>query len=125
MKALVSALLIFATQPALADCTDVCWGAVAIGMWLNNDGIAEGSSGVASNYSTEEEAGQRALAICAATGWNCEVSETFNTGCAFVSFGRNSEGIIAITSDTVSGAYNDCEAQGYDCNAPQGSCVAE
>ncbi len=117
---------VLSTQPALADCRDICWGAIVAGTWNNFDGSAQGSSGTVSNYETEAEAIRRATASCQATGRNCEVVTTWTRGCGYISWGSNSNGDAKYgTSNSVSGALNKCRQGGFNCDAPSGACVAD
>jgi hypothetical protein len=96
------------------------WGAVAAGIDADNGFVG---TGVSSQYDSEGEAVERAMAQCrTVTPFDCELVFTFSVGCAYISTGRNEESLGWGTGADAGSAYNSCQSQGLDCGHAAGAC---
>jgi hypothetical protein len=101
------------------------YGALSAGFWKDDSGALHVTAGTAKNFSSPERAADAANEACFAQGRNCHVVSTFsNGGCGFISVGHNAGSTRYGTGSTAQKAFDNCKADGFDCNLPKGGCTS-
>lgn len=99
------------------------WNAVAGGIWRVN-GIVQVAIGYSGTRRTEAEARASAQEQCEqAGGQNCKVIGASNSGCYYITTGRNNGGAGWNAGASSDIALRNCRAEGYVCKTPIGGCV--
>jgi len=107
---------------AAAPSKKVYWNAVAGGIWKVN-GAVQVAIGYSGARNSASEAQASALRACSSAGQNCQASKAFNSGCFYITTGRNSDSAGWVASYSSSEASARCNAKYSACKTPIGGCV--
>jgi len=99
------------------------WNSAAAAIWTRR-----GTSHVAVGYSgvrqSAEDARESALDACRnAGGQGCKTIGAWNTGCLYITTGRNSSRVGWGSGGSVEASLKKCRSYGFTCKPPIGGCV--